>query len=90
MHSFRGSCSITLWLLGVPYTEVAKLVGWKSVDMATYYCQFDSVMANNDESSVLSNAARQNKTASSLAAAESLGKDFRQRNHLKGYKPVFL
>ena len=89
MHSFRSGCSITLSLLGVPYTEVAKLVGWKSVDMATYYCQFDSVMANTDASSVLSNAARQNKTASS-SEAESLRKDFRQRNHLKGYKPLFL
>ena len=89
MHSLRSDCSITLLLLGVPYTEVAKLVGWKSVHMATYYCQFDSVMADNNASSVLLNAARQNKTASS-SAAESLGKDFRQRNHLEGYKPLFL
>ena len=89
MHSFRSGCSITLSLLGVSYKEVAKLVGWKSVDMATYYCQFDSVMANNDASSVLWNAARQNKTASS-SAGESLGNVFRQRNHLKGYKPLFL
>ena len=38
MHSFRSGCSITLSLLGVPYNEVAKLVGWKSVEMASYYC----------------------------------------------------
>ena len=87
MHSFRSGCSITLSLLGVPYSEVAKLVGWKSVEMVSHYCRFDSVMSNEDASSVLSEAARPG--TSTPSSAENLGKLFRQRNNLKGYKPLF-
>ena len=35
-HSFRKGCLITLSLLGVFYEQVAKHVGWKSLDMAIY------------------------------------------------------
>ena len=87
MHSFRSGCSITLSLLGVPYNEVAKLVGWKSVKMVSHYCRFDSVMSNEDASSVFCEAARPGTSAPSFA--ENLGKLFRQRNNLKGYKPLF-
>ena len=66
MHSFRSGCSITLSLLGVPHKEVAKLVGWKSVEMVSHYCRFDSVMSNEDASSVFSEAARPGTSAPSL------------------------
>ncbi|EDO38941.1 predicted protein [Nematostella vectensis] len=41
MHSFRRGCSITLSLLGVPYEEIARHVGWSSVVTAEYYTQKD-------------------------------------------------
>ena len=37
MHSFRRGCSITLSLLGVTSEEVARHVGWRSLDTAEYY-----------------------------------------------------
>ena len=72
MHSFSSGCSITLSLLGVPYNEVAKLVGWKSVEIVSHH----SVMSNEDASSVFSEAARPGTSAPS--SAENLGKLFRQ------------
>ena len=87
MHSFRSGCSITLSLLGVPCNEVVNLAGWKSVEMASYYCRFDTVMSNEDARSVLSDAAR--PATSTPSSAEELGKLFRQRKKLQGYKPWF-
>ena len=55
--------------------------------MASYYCRLDSVMSNEDTSSAFSDAARPDTFAPS--SAENLGKLFRQRNNLKGYKPLF-
>ena len=37
MHSFRSGCSITLSLLGASDDQVARQVGWKSVQTAQYY-----------------------------------------------------
>ena len=51
--------------------------------MTSYYCRFDSVMSNEDASSVLSDAARPG--TSTPSSAENLGKLF----NLKGYKPLF-
>ena len=86
MQSFRSGCSITLSLLGVPHKEVAKLVGRKSVEMVSHYCRFDSVMSNEDASSVFSEADRPGTFAPS--SAENLGKLFRRRNNLKGYNTI--
>ena len=36
MHSFRSGCSITLSLLGASDDQVARHVGWKSVQTAQY------------------------------------------------------
>ena len=66
MPSFRSGCSITLSLLEVPHKEVAKLMGWKSVETVSHYCQFDSVMSNEDASSVFSEAARPGTSAPPL------------------------
>ena len=87
MHGFRSGCSITLSLLGISYDEVAKLVGWKSTNMAVYYCQAEKVMSDKDASSVLSLSALEHPTKSSIA--EDLGKVFRDRNFLKGFRPLF-
>ena len=88
MHSFRSGCSITLFLLGASYSDVAKHVGRKSLDMAIHYCQFDKVMSSNDASSLLSCSAVYDP-AFNISIAERLGKDFRFRNFLKGCRPIF-
>ena len=92
MHSFRSGCSITLSLLGVSYDQVAKHVGWKSVDMAVYYSQLDKVMAPDDASTIIAEAASKDtfsSAASHASNAERLGAEFRCRNFLQGFKPLF-
>ena len=79
VHSFRSGCSITLSLLGIPYDQVAKHVGWKSVDMAIYYSQYDKVMSLN----------AQHDPKLGVSLAELLGNEFRERNFLNGFKPLF-
>ena len=88
MYSFRSGCSITLSLLGASYSDVVNHVGWKSLDMAIHYCQFDKVMSSNGASSLLSCSAVYDP-ASDISIAERLGKDFRDRSSLKGYRPIF-
>ena len=87
MHSFRSGCSITLKLLDVPYEVVATHVGWKSLNMAIHYSQFDRVMDPNDASAIMFSSALQ-ESLSIASIAEKLGID-RDRNSLKGYKPPF-
>ena len=88
VHGFHSGCSITLSLLGIPYEQVAKHVGWKSIDMAIYYSQYDKVMSLNDSSSVVSSAA-QHDPKLGVSPSELLGNEFRERNFLKGFKPLF-
>ena len=88
MHSFRSGCSITLSSLGVSYAEVAAHMGWKSCEMAAYYCQFEKVMAHDGTSSRLSQAAGQS-SVSNISVAERLGQDFRDRNNLTGCVKFF-
>ena len=88
MHSFRSGCSITLSSLGVSYAEVAAHMGWKSCEMAAYYCQFEKVMAHDGTSSRLSQAAGQS-SVSNTSVAERLGQDFRDRNNLTGCEKFF-
>ena len=84
MHSFRSGCSITLSLLGISYEGVAKHVGWKSVEMAIYYSQCDKVTSVDDPSSIISNESSVQNAATN---AEELGRQFRDRNFLKGCSP---
>ena len=86
MHCFRSGCSITLSLIGVSYERVAKHVGWKSVEMAIYYSQCDKVTSADDPSSIISNGSSVQDAATN---AEELGRQFRDRNFLKGYSPLF-
>ena len=79
---------IYLSLLGIPYDQVAKHVRWKSVDMAIYYSQYDKVMLLNDSISVVSSAA-QHDLKLGVSPAELLGNEYRERNFLKGFKPLF-
>ena len=52
MHGFRSGCSITLAALGVSYEDIAKHVGWKSVNMAIHYLQFHEVSKCTDPSAI--------------------------------------
>ena len=83
MHSFRSGCSITLSHLRVPYDQVAKHVGWKSVDMAQYYTQFDKVVSTNDVSSLISASAVHDPLLGQ-PLAQRLGRQFRERNLFNG------
>ena len=78
MHSFRSGCSITLSFLGVPYDQVAKHVGWKSID---------KVMSTNDVSSLISVSAVHDPLLCQ-PLAQRLGQQFRERNFLNGYKTL--
>ena len=88
MHSFRSGCSITLKLLDVPCEEVAKHVGWKNLEMAIRYSQFDRVMNPNDASAIMSSSALQ-ESSSIPSVAEKLRIEFRGKNSIKGCKPLF-
>ena len=88
IHSFRSGRSITLSLLGASYSEVAKHIGWKSVNMAMHYGQLDKVMTQNDGSSLFARYAAPDPT-SDASTAEKLGQVFRERNFLQSYKPIF-
>ena len=56
MHSFRSGCFITLSLLGMTSEEVARLVGWRSLDTAEYYTQTKTVVNMSNTSSVLASS----------------------------------
>ena len=64
-------------LLGVSYEQVVKHVGWKSLDMAIYYTQFDKVMAIDEASTVVAHASLD--SFKNMSAAEMFGKDFMAR-----------
>ena len=87
MHSFRSGCSITLSLLGASDDQVARHVGWKSVQMAQYYSQVPKVMELSLPASLLAQDSVKGKDNISLA--ESLRAEFRARNNLKGLFLLF-
>ena len=74
MHSLRSGCCIMLSMLGIPYEQIAKHVGWKSISMAMYYYQVDKVMFTEDPSLVI--AASTQCSTLDLSAAEKLGIEF--------------
>ncbi|KAJ7377687.1 hypothetical protein OS493_027249 [Desmophyllum pertusum] len=44
VHSFRSGCSITMSMVGVSLEDVARHVGWKSLNTAEYYTQTGRVL----------------------------------------------
>ena len=71
MHSFRSGCSITQSLLGASVNQVARHVGWKSVQTAQYYSQVPKVAKGSV------------KGKDNISHAESMGVEFRARNNLE-------
>ena len=56
-HSFRAGCSITLELLGVPKSEVAKHLGWRTVGMVDHYNDLAKNMQSGHSAEVLSSSS---------------------------------
>ena len=75
-------------MLGIPYEQIARHVGWKSVSITMYYCQVDKLISTEDPSSVIAASAQRNTV--DLSAAEKLGIEFRDKNFLKGCKLLLL
>eukprot|EP00794_Sanderia_malayensis_P006723 gene6723-biopygen5497 len=79
-HGLRSGCSITLALLGVPTSEIADFIGWKSDDMVSHYTQSDRILAVQDPGSRLA--------AEASLGTSSIGSDFRTLNSLAGFTPI--
>ena len=73
MHSFRRGCSITLAALGISYEDIARHVGWRSVETAAYYCQCNSIVGTDSTSDILAN--RMAKMANTTENHERSGKE---------------
>lgn len=87
MHSFRSGCSITLSLLGASDDQVARHVGWKSVQTAQYYSKVPKVMELSLPASLLAQGSVKGK--GNISNAESLGAEFKARNNLEGLSLAF-
>ena len=87
MHSFRSGCSITLSLLGASDDQVARHVGWKSVQTAQYYSQVPKGMELSLPASLLAQSSVKGKY--NISHAESLGAEFRARNNLEELSLAF-
>ena len=75
MHSFRSRCSITMSLIGVSPEDIARHVGWKSLQTAEYYTQTGKVIK-------MSHAA-------SASAAVSVAELFRVKKRITGFYSRF-
>ena len=87
MHSFRSGCSITLSLLGASDDQVARHVGWKSLQTAQYYSQVPKVMDLSLPASLIAQGSVIG--TNNVSHAESLGAEFRARNNLEGLSLAF-
>ena len=73
-HSLCAGCSITLELLGVSKSDIAKHIGWRSTSMVDHYNE------------VLSSTASPQAYSSTTQDAISFYQDV---NELKNFSPVF-
>ena len=87
MHSFRSGSSITLSLLGASDDQLARHIGWKSMQTAQYYSQVPKVMDLSLPASLLAQGSVKGKN--DISHAESLGAEFRARNNLEGFSQAF-
>ena len=79
MHSFRSRCSITLSLFGVTSEQVARHVGWRSLDTVEYYTQTKKVFNMSNTTSVLTNRA----------PTSSVAQVFRAKNEMPAFPSAF-
>lgn len=87
MHSFRSGCSITMSLIGVSPEDVARYVGWKSLQTAEYYMQTGKVMKMSHAASALADSTL--SVEGDPSAAISVANLFRIKNELRGFSLAF-
>lgn len=86
-HSFRSGAAIMLRLLGASKEEVANHIGWQSTQMVNLYTQTEKVM------SISSTSATPPSNPLNLEdgdLVERISSEFRERNLLIGFSPVFV
>ncbi len=82
VHSFRSGCSITLALLGVPLSDIARHVGWTGTNMAAHYTQCDKLFAVSDDVFTTLGPAP-------MQLISHLGGTFTAMDSLAGFSPIF-
>ena len=71
-------------MLGVPLADIARHVGWRSTQMAQYYCQTDKVLGLTKPADTLAAATAPSKYDCSPALPS--GRVFSSLNSLDGFK----
>ena len=85
-HSLRAGCSITLELLGVSKSDIAKHIGWRSTSMVDHYNDLEQIVKPGHTAEVLSSTA--SSRASSSATQDAIS-SYQDVNELKNFSPVF-
>ena len=85
-HSLRAGCSITLELLGVSKSDIAKHIGWRSTSMVDHYNDLEQIAKPGHTAEVLSSTA--SSQASSSATQDAIS-SYQDVNELKNFSPVF-
>ena len=85
-HSLRAGCSITLELLGVSKSDIAKHIGWRSTSMVDHYNDLEQIVKPGHTAEVLSSTA--SSRASSSATGDAIS-SYQDVNELKNFSPVF-
>ena len=85
-HSLRAGCSITLELLGVSKSDIAKHIGWRSTSIVDYFIDLEQIAKPGHTAEVLSSTA--SSQASSSATLDAIS-SYQDVNELKNFNPVF-
>lgn len=86
-HSLRAGCSITLELLGLSKSDIAKHIGWRSTSMVDhYYNDLEQIVKPGHTAEVLSSSASPQASSSTTQDAIS---SYQDANELKNFSPVF-
>ena len=85
-HSLRAGCSITLELLGVSKSDIAKHIGWRSTSMVDHYNDLEQIVKPGHTAEVLSSTA--SSQASSSATQDAIS-SYQDVNELKNFSPFF-
>ena len=74
IHSFRSGCYIAMSMVCVPLEDVARHVGWRSLDTADYYTQTERVINMSRVASALADSTH--TAGGSISAAVQQLKHF--------------
>ena len=86
-HSFRSGCSITMSLIGISPEDIARHVGWNSLQTAEYYTQTRKVMKMPHAASALADST--SVAGTDPSAAVLVAELFRVKNELRGFTLAF-